>query len=147
MSGFFLAVIGITSPSRGPTGCDARVSDAEQMDNACSDLPSRIRNHLRESPARYPDTKSPSRRQRRHCSQVCRPRFPHLAPSHIPQATDPKLLFRTRTPTQNTFGEAFGEARAATVESGFASKTARLRDQLPLLQKKKNLGARATYLR
>ena len=88
-----------------------------------------------------------TRRPSRHCSRVRRPRFPHLAPSHIPQATDPKLLFRTRTPTQNTFGEAFGEARAATVESGFASKTARLRGQRPLLQKKKNLGARATYLR
>ena len=64
------------------------------------------------------------------------PGFHHWPPGHIPQDTDPKLLFRTRSPTQNTFGETFGEARATTVESSFASHTGRLRGQRPQLQKK-----------
>jgi hypothetical protein len=47
----------------------------------------------------------------------------HTWPSgHIPQDTDPNPRPRIRSPTQKTFGETFGEACAATVASGFASK-------------------------
>ena len=45
---------------------------------------------------------------------------------------------------KKTFGEAFGEARAETVESIFPSPTGRLRGQRTRLQK--NRGARATTL-
>ena len=40
-----------------------------------------------------------------------------------------------RSALKKTFGETFGEARAATVVSGFAAKTGRLRGQRPQLQK------------
>ena len=50
------------------------------------------------------------------------PGFHNWPSGHIPQATDPKPRPRIRSPTQKTFGETFGEARAATVVSSFASK-------------------------
>lgn len=51
---FFFGCDRDSIPGRSPTGCDARDSDAAQMDSACNDLPSRIRNHLHKFPARYP---------------------------------------------------------------------------------------------
>ena len=50
------------------------------------------------------------------------PGFHNWPPGHIPQAKDTPPLPRIRSPTQKTFGETFGEARAATVVSSFASK-------------------------
>ncbi len=50
------------------------------------------------------------------------PGFHNWPSGHIPQATDTRPLPRIRSPTQKTFGETFGEARAATVASSFASK-------------------------
>ena len=50
------------------------------------------------------------------------PGFHHWPSGHIPQATDTRPRPRIRSPTQKTFGETFGEARAATVASSFASK-------------------------
>jgi hypothetical protein len=79
-----------------------------------------------------------TRRPRRRCSRVRRPRFPPLAPRPHPskhgfETTDPNPTRSNRT--QKTFGETFGEARAATVVSSFAAKTGRLRGQRPQLQK------------
>ena len=52
----------------------------------------------------------PRRRPSRRCSRVRWPRFPHLAPGHILQNTDPNPLLRCRSPPQNSFGETFGAA-------------------------------------
>ena len=61
----------------------------------------------------------------------------HPWPSgHILQTPDPQPLLRSRSQAKKTFGETFGEARAATVKSGSAAKTGRLRGQRPQLQKK-----------
>ena len=66
------------------------------------------------------------------------PGFHHWPPGHIPQTPDTNALIRirpVRSGLKKTFGETFGEARAATVVSGFAAKTGRLRGQRPQLQK------------
>ena len=60
------------------------------------------------------------------------PGFDHWPPSHILQTLDPQPLLRSRSLAKKTFGEA----RAATVKSGSAAKTGRLRGQRPQLQKK-----------
>ena len=55
-----------------------------------------------------------------------------------------KPLLRIRTPANKTFGETFGEARAATVESVITCHTGQLRGQRPQLQKKKKPCPQAT---
>ena len=54
------------------------------------------------------DTKTQRRRRTRHCSWGRWPRFSPLAPSHIPQNTDPKPPPRIRSTATMTFGAATG---------------------------------------
>ena len=82
----------------------------KRMGSVRSDLPSWMRNHLHESAALYRDTKSPSRRLWCHCSRIRRPRFPHLAPSHILQDTDPKPLPHIRSPAKKRSAPRPGSA-------------------------------------
>jgi hypothetical protein len=86
-----------------------------------------------------------TRRRRRRCSRVRRPRFPQLADRPHPSSPGHECLKsnpaqRVGTGPKNTFGETFAEARADTVESVFPSPTGRLRGQRPQRQKRKNHG-------
>jgi hypothetical protein len=63
------------------------------------------------------------------------PGFHTWPTGHTPQIADTSALIRIRSSARKTFGETFGEARAATVGSVVTCHTGRLRGQRPQLQK------------
>jgi hypothetical protein len=83
-----------------------------------------------------PNPKPPSRRPSRHCSWARWSRLSHLAfGPHLSKHGSETTSSHPVTCSKKSFGETFGEAHAATVDSGIFSTTGRLRGQRPQRQK------------
>jgi hypothetical protein len=79
--------------------------------------------------------KKPCRRQRRHCSRVRWPRFPHVAlrphrSSHQHETTATNPASSNRTP--KTFGETLKKARHPLIRLPVGDKSGCLRYKVPL---------------
>ena len=80
-----------------------------------------------------PDKKQGRRRPSRHCSWGRWPRFSQLAFGPHPSRHGYECIDSSPAPAFSK--KTFGEARAATIESGIFSPTGRFRGQRPQLQK------------